>query len=589
MKHIVFFWVIITVILSSSVDLLGQELAKKKGTNGKWGFVDITGNEVIPMIYEKVRKFSEGFAAVKANDKWGFIDKTGKVLIPFQYTDAYNFYEDFANVSRNGTWLYIDKAGIEYYTLTREEAQSAQRTQRERAIKLAAEKKKKEQEATFSNFAKPYVEQRINEWQKKDEFENRAEFDQRVNETTRKQKAKELAKEAEEIFIAEQTKDLYMRLTLGTYDAENQTFPITSNLSPKTMLVHVPKNEARYFKETWEQTKYTPQYRIENEKIELSAIDFKTTSGISYQYNEEASLNYSETNIEYNFSPIDFDYSDKPPAQKGNQTISTKKISVGLSDVAANIPQTNTINDKTFVVIIANENYRKEAQVIYAKNDGEIFKQYCIKTLGIPEINIHFIADATLNDIRSEISWISKVAYAYKDEAKLIFYYAGHGVPEEKTKNSYILPIDGYGSDIVKTGYSLDELYAELGNLPAKHITIFMDACFSGAQRSGEMLASARYVAIKAQPGEPVGNMVVFSAAQGDETAHPYEEKGHGIFTYFLLKKLQETKGEATLEELEKYITTNVKQQSIVVNKKSQTPTVTPSATLENWQTLKLK
>ena len=62
------------------------------------------------------------------------------------------------------------------------------------------------------------------------------------------------------------------------------------------------------------------------------------------------------------------------------------------------------------------------------------------------------------------------------------------------------------------------------------------------------------------------------------------------MFTYFLLKKLQESKGDVTFGELSEYITTNVRQQSIVVNGKSQTPTVTPSVTVgDKWKNLKLK
>ena len=117
-----------------------------------------------------------------------------------------------------------------------------------------------------------------------------------------------------------------------------------------------------------------------------------------------------------------------------------------------------------------------------------------------------------------------------------------------------------------------------------------MDACFSGAQRSGEMLASARGVAIRSRQGMPSGNMVVFSAAQGDETAYPYHEKGHGLFTYFMLKKLQETKGDVTLGELDDYISTNVRRQSILVNRKSQTPTVTSATALEQtWKETKIR
>lgn len=122
------------------------------------------------------------------------------------------------------------------------------------------------------------------------------------------------------------------------------------------------------------------------------------------------------------------------------------------------------------------------------------------------------------------------------------------------------------------------------------NVTIFMDACFSGSKREEGMLAAARGVALKAKNGVPQGNMVVFSAAQGDETAYPNREKQHGMFTYYLLKKLQDTAGNVTLQDLGDYITTNVRQQSIVLNGKSQTPCVIPSAAVgTSWQTWKLR
>jgi hypothetical protein len=83
---------------------------------------------------------------------------------------------------------------------------------------------------------------------------------------------------------------------------------------------------------------------------------------------------------------------------------------------------------------------------------------------------------------------------------------------------------------------------------------------------------------------------VVFSAAQGDETAYPFKEKEHGMFTYYLLKKLKETSGNVSLEELGQYVTDQVSRKSIVSNGKSQTPTIVPSGTMgEGWRTLKLK
>lgn len=104
------------------------------------------------------------------------------------------------------------------------------------------------------------------------------------------------------------------------------------------------------------------------------------------------------------------------------------------------------------------------------------------------------------------------------------------------------------------------------------------------------MLASARGVAIKAKPQAPKGKMVVFSAAQGDETAYPFKEKEHGLFTYYLLKKLKETKGNITYEELGNYLSDQVSRKSIVANGKSQTPTVISSTSMgDSWKNLKLK
>lgn len=265
---------------------------------------------------------------------------------------------------------------------------------------------------------------------------------------------------------------------------------------------------------------------------------------------------------------------------------SNKKVPV--SEVDRQIPENPIVAKPTFAIIIANENYKEVEKVPYALHDGETFKLYCEKTLGIPPSNIKYVPDATLNNISRQINWLSQVLDVYQGEASVILYYAGHGIPDEKSKSAYLLPVDGVGNDI-STGYSLDKLYADLSSKPAKSVVVILDACFSGAKRDGGMLVSARGVAIKAKQNAPKGNMVVMSAAQGDETAYPYKEKGHGIFTYYLLKKLQETKGNVTFGELADYLTSQVKKQSIIINGKQQTPTVSPSLNATGWKEWKLR
>ena len=275
--------------------------------------------------------------------------------------------------------------------------------------------------------------------------------------------------------------------------------------------------------------------------------------------------------------------------QSSPQPVVVDKPKVPSSDVDLDIPTTKDENENMFAVIIANENYQEEVNVDFALNDGEMFKTYCNKVLGIPEKHIHIRKDATRNNMIAEMSWLQQVSKAYNGAARFIVYYAGHGIPDEKSGTSYLLPVDGKGS-MLETGYSLEKFYKELGDMPSSGVTVFMDACFSGSKRGDGMLAAARGVAIKAKPQAPQGKMVVFSAAQGDETAYPYKEKGHGLFTYYLLKKLKETKGQVSLEELGTYITEKVSRESIVSNGKSQTPSVSASQNLSNdWKNMKIK
>ena len=241
-------------------------------------------------------------------------------------------------------------------------------------------------------------------------------------------------------------------------------------------------------------------------------------------------------------------------------------------------------DDKTFVVIVSNENYKHEESVPFARNDGEVFKVYCQKTLGIPEDHIRFAPDATLGEMNFAIYWLGNMLKAFDGEGKAIVYYSGHRMPDESGKEAYLLPVDGF-SQSTEGALSTKSLYKKLGEMNSKHIVVFLDACFSGAKRDGKMLASSRGVAIKAKTDPVSDNTVVFSAAQGDETAYPFKSQRHGLFTYYILDKMQQSGGNTTLGELSDYVTLNVKRKAVVENNgKSQTPTVIASSNNNGWR-----
>jgi hypothetical protein len=50
----------------------------------KWELIDSTGKKIPSSLFDEVRPSVNGLAKVKINGKWGYIDKTGKQVIQLQ-------------------------------------------------------------------------------------------------------------------------------------------------------------------------------------------------------------------------------------------------------------------------------------------------------------------------------------------------------------------------------------------------------------------------------------------------------------------------------------------------------------------------
>ena len=210
-----------------------------------------------------------------------------------------------------------------------------------------------------------------------------------------------------------------------------------------------------------------------------------------------------------------------------------------------------------------------------------------MNTLGIEERKVRLRIDATAAEIRRDLAWISDLARIENGNAELIFYYSGHGLPDEITREPYLIPVDVSGSNITH-GIRLGEVYKKLTEHPAKRVTVFIDACFSGGARNQGLLAM-KSVKIKPNEAAVEGSMVVFSSSSGEESSGVDRENQHGYFTWFLLKKLQETKGEVTYKEMSDYLIRNVSYETTLISK-PQTPQVLFSPQVEAvWETWQFK
>src|SRR6188472_2183280 len=73
-------------------------LADYERPDNLWGFMDTTGQLVIPAEYDDVAGFSERMAAINKSGLWGFINHEGKTIIRPQFRSAYAFHEKMARV-----------------------------------------------------------------------------------------------------------------------------------------------------------------------------------------------------------------------------------------------------------------------------------------------------------------------------------------------------------------------------------------------------------------------------------------------------------------------------------------------------------
>lgn len=441
------------------------------------------------------------------------------------------------------------------------------------------DKKFEKIQTTFSYMALGKIAKEIPQWQKKKEYETTEQWRQRVTAENQKNKVDEIANQAKKEFIALH-KPKTITGTLGTYDADYGAYPVSIE-GANTIYAKIPLEEALQFKTNWSKVAMQPTYGIIDDNIAVTSCIFSL--GKKSWKSTERAANDNLDYLSYDVPTLNVDFDGKTSVA---QNTSPKKAVDNTID--KNIPQTASLQSNTFVIAIGNENYNLVPKVAFANNDMNIFAQYCQKTLGIPMQNIRKYKDATFGSMLSALNDIKEIANAYNGDMNVIFYYAGHGIPNEKDQTAYLLPTDADGKS-TEVCFPLARLYKELGELNTKSVIVFMDACFSGAQRGNGMLASARGVAIKAKEQKPMGKLIVLTASSGEETAYPYNEKAHGLFTYFLLKKLNETKGKCSLGELSEYITTNVRRQSIVINRKPQTPAIIFSDSVKDeWMNYKL-
>ena len=324
---------------------------------------------------------------------------------------------------------------------------------------------------------------------------------------------------------------------------------------------------------------------------------FDGTKNKFIHYSEESDktgAEYRKIQIEITIHSID----KLMGLKKGNE--------ISLSEVDIGIPiSKRKVNG--YALIIGNEDYASyqsdldvSQNVPFAAQDAESFKNYLNVMYGMPKENIILLINATYGEMSQSIAKFKKLMEFDGEKNNFIFYYSGHGMPDEKTNDPYIMPVDISGYT-VNQAISLNKLLSDFSNANYNSCSLFIDACFSGVSRSPEPLIKVKGVGkwkIKKTKSSTrsfynfdlitdsdndlsdfvnpnIGKkMVLFSSSSGEETSLTDEKNQHGLFTFHLLKKLKESKGKITTDGLFKYVKNKVGVESIMKFNKQQTPEI---------------
>lgn len=512
-----------------------------------WGFIDERGKLVTPYTYSSVSDYSEGLAAVNeiGTDTWGYIDNKGKTAVPAEFKYAEPFYNGLAEVVSNNSRKYIDAEGNIY----------------------------DDPDDFFPEFD-VYTDIRWQkdsvEWVRRGRYESSAQYSRRMESETSGH-VRELKEAYRSDYLAMAREKITHVQEITFYDPDNEMFAIIDRkFGP--LLVQVPKAEARVFEDEFlHNTVKEPVYSIESDTIVLAQMSYRLPDGKIYKY-------VSGTNPGTRAGGA-------PPREEPPVIINPPR----LAEVDSKIPVTGRNSENTFAVIIANSDYEEAEYVNFAANDGRIFREYCIKTFGIPENNIEYYPNATRNHITKAVEWMKRAGDTHKD-ARLIFYYAGHGASDPKSEEGYLLPVDGDGR-YLSTACKLSWLYNELAAIPSEYTLVLLDACYSGTARNGNSISDngRASITVKVKDEAPKGNCIVLSAAQSNQTAWAYDEKGHGMFSYFMLECFMVERGIVHLGGLYDYIRENVRTQCFKDKKAEQVPSVSVGGGIrEKWRKIRL-
>ncbi|MDX4038461.1 caspase family protein [Aliarcobacter skirrowii] len=209
-----------------------------------------------------------------------------------------------------------------------------------------------------------------------------------------------------------------------------------------------------------------------------------------------------------------------------------------LASMVAKMKQA-PIDNKKWLFVFAVENYDETDKVVYAKNSAEIFTKAMQKRLGISQRNSYVYIDskATTTALNDQLDRFLKNV---KQGDSVYFYYSGHGIPDPKSGEAYLLPKDKIVDYVTKEdNLKARNIYYKLSNSNASQVVAFVDSCFSGKT---DNISNYKGVAAGIFRTKNIdfnqNKMTVLTAGTNNQFSNAHPQKPHRLFSYYLVETM---------------------------------------------------
>jgi TonB family protein len=547
-------WVLINktgrIIADSNFEYIGRFsnglsiFGRKVKNTQRFGFLDQTGKEVIKAEYLSTNEFSENLAAVCFDSKkgtcgfgtgkWGYINKSGQIVIKPEFDVAFNFDDGIATVGFGENWAKMNWGAINLKGQLIVNPIYSNPLFFKDGLAAAKKNNSNNEKYGFIDTTGKFVVEPQFDWLSN--FEDGFAIFKKYSTTPPFSTSGFIAKNnfvKNKFSIAVQNTDpnadgsfiLYIKTNADTsslkINGEEQGGKADGNYAVKK------------FARIGEDTQYT-----------ITAVD------------------------------INGNFETKTITVTRRMTPGSETKEIVLKPEAIK----RSVAKDAVAIIIGIQDYKRVPKAEFANNDAKEFYEYAVRALGVKPEKIKLLLDAEadeVNIIKAFENWLP--LQVNKDKTDVYVFFSGHGLPSNDGKSLYFLPHTVDKDLLSRTAVAQSEVVAALVAVKPKSVTMFIDACYSGQTKNGDvLLANARPLALKSELSSYPSNFTVISASAHDQISSSSPELKHGIFSFYLMKGLEgeadnDKDGKISVGEMQEYLSDKVSRQAMALNRK-QTP-----------------